>query len=262
MRTGTGARLRAPSATLPTRKRAAPPAPRAPRASIPALSSRTVRSNSGSGTPIRTVPRARHPARLRRVTAASTSRRAARTRAAMSARTRPATAARTEAGTSASEGALTGSTTRTTTALPRPDQRARWATTREAWGDPSSPTTTRRDAPARRVLTPGRAAALAASISPRGEPSRPASPQWPKWAACSSCSCRSFSGCPCRLRSYSSAERSASSASEVVKMPTIASPSRTGRQPIFRSSSTRAATVTGVSGATVTGSSVMMRETA
>src|SRR5262249_43960201 len=57
---------------------------------------------------------------------------------------------------------------------------------------------------------------------------------------------------------YSSADRSASSASDVVKMPRMLSPSRTGRHPIFRSSSARAATVTGASGATVTGSSVMM----
>src|SRR5437879_1326957 len=59
----------------------------------------------------------------------------------------------------------------------------------------------------------------------------------------------------------STTARRASRASDVVNTPMIASPSRTGKLPILRSRSRRAAAAIGISGAAVTGPSVMIRLT-
>lgn len=104
MRTGTGHRLRAPSATLPSKSWRTPLAPRAPttRRSAPAAS--TVASKPCKGAPAVTVVRTRQPARVRVASARARSFFARAVRSALMRLTSAATVAPTPRGASAWDG--------------------------------------------------------------------------------------------------------------------------------------------------------------
>ena len=144
--TGTGERSRTPSATLPSRSRARPPVPRAPTTSRSAREAAASWSSSASGTPFRTMPRARQPARFSSTAAPATSRRACLARSALRLVADAITARRTGAGNRARVRGSTGSRTRITlTRAPAGglSRASRKPSARLALGEPSVARTSR-----------------------------------------------------------------------------------------------------------------------